>query len=103
MGWPIAGRFASRCRDFRFPIGAFTIEFGLAGTFCPNYRVWAQLDEPYRPDGIAMDADGGVWFGNTMTGNWTLASSIASSREVRSPTRHRSAMVHGDSVHVWWS
>ncbi len=55
----VAETFASR-------IGAFTIESD--GTLS-DYRVWAQLDEPYRPDGIAMDADGGVWFGNTMTGN----------------------------------
>ncbi|MFE7418060.1 SMP-30/gluconolactonase/LRE family protein [Rhodococcus sp. NPDC057529] len=32
-----------------------------------NHRVWAQLPETYHPDGIALDAAGGVWFGNAMT------------------------------------
>jgi sugar lactone lactonase YvrE len=30
-------------------------------------RVWAQLDDSYHPDGIALDSDGGVWFGNALT------------------------------------
>ena len=55
----VAETFASR-------IGAFTIDPD--GTLS-HYEVWAQLDARYRPDGIAMDADGGVWFGNTMTGD----------------------------------
>lgn len=32
-----------------------------------NFRVWAQLDESMHPDGIALDTDGGVWFGNGLT------------------------------------
>ncbi|MFD2421713.1 SMP-30/gluconolactonase/LRE family protein [Amycolatopsis pigmentata] len=28
-------------------------------------RVWAQLGDSYHPDGIALDSDGGVWFGNS--------------------------------------
>ncbi|WP_280231714.1 SMP-30/gluconolactonase/LRE family protein [Nocardia cyriacigeorgica] len=32
-----------------------------------NQRVWAQLPESYHPDGIAIDSDNGVWFGNAMT------------------------------------
>lgn len=32
-----------------------------------NQRAWAQLDDAYHPDGIALDADGGVWFGNALT------------------------------------
>jgi sugar lactone lactonase YvrE len=32
-----------------------------------NQRVWAQLDESLHPDGIALDADGGVWFGNALS------------------------------------
>ncbi|MBW0102656.1 SMP-30/gluconolactonase/LRE family protein [Pseudonocardia sp. KRD291] len=32
-----------------------------------NQRVWAQLAESFMPDGIALDADGGVWFGNALT------------------------------------
>ncbi|HWD03616.1 MAG TPA: SMP-30/gluconolactonase/LRE family protein [Amycolatopsis sp.] len=32
-----------------------------------NQRVWAQLDESFHPDGIALDSDGGVWFGNALT------------------------------------
>lgn len=31
-----------------------------------NKRVWAQLDDAYNPDGIALDTDGGVWFGNVL-------------------------------------
>jgi sugar lactone lactonase YvrE len=31
-----------------------------------NQRAWAQLDDPMHPDGIALDTDGGVWFGNAM-------------------------------------
>lgn len=27
----------------------------------------AQLAESFMPDGIALDADGGVWFGNALT------------------------------------
>lgn len=45
-------------------IGAFTIN---ADGTLSDYRVWAQLDETYHPDGITMDADGGVWFGNALT------------------------------------
>lgn len=30
-------------------------------------RVWARLDEDQHPDGIAIDADGGVWYANTKT------------------------------------
>ncbi|BBG01712.1 MULTISPECIES: SMP-30/gluconolactonase/LRE family protein [Pseudonocardia] len=32
-----------------------------------NQRVWAQLPETFMPDGIALDTDGGVWFGNALT------------------------------------
>lgn len=32
-----------------------------------NQRTWAQLPPKFRPDGIALDADGGVWFANVMT------------------------------------
>ncbi|WAL49414.1 SMP-30/gluconolactonase/LRE family protein [Rhodococcus pyridinivorans] len=32
-----------------------------------NERIWAQLDDSVHPDGIALDADGGVWFGNALT------------------------------------
>ena len=32
-----------------------------------NQRTWGQLEDPYHPDGIALDADGGVWFGNALT------------------------------------
>ncbi|MDV7090158.1 SMP-30/gluconolactonase/LRE family protein [Rhodococcus sp. IEGM 248] len=32
-----------------------------------NHRVWAQLDESFHPDGIALDSDGGLWFGNALT------------------------------------
>ncbi|NNH70897.1 5-valerolactone hydrolase [Nocardia uniformis] len=31
-----------------------------------NTRVWAQLDESLHPDGIELDSDGGVWFGNAI-------------------------------------
>lgn len=32
-----------------------------------NQRVWAQLPDTFSPDGIAIDSDNGVWFGNAMT------------------------------------
>ncbi len=32
-----------------------------------NQRTWAQLAESFNPDGIALDSDGGVWFGNALT------------------------------------
>lgn len=32
-----------------------------------NQRTWAQLAESFNPDGIALDNDGGVWFGNALT------------------------------------
>ncbi|QSE72317.1 SMP-30/gluconolactonase/LRE family protein (plasmid) [Rhodococcus sp. PSBB049] len=32
-----------------------------------NERIWAQLDDALHPDGIALDAGGGVWFGNALT------------------------------------
>ncbi|GEL22893.1 gluconolactonase [Pseudonocardia sulfidoxydans NBRC 16205] len=32
-----------------------------------NQQVWAQLPETFMPDGIALDTDGGVWFGNALT------------------------------------
>lgn len=32
-----------------------------------NQRVWAQLTDNLHPDGIAIDADGGVWIANALT------------------------------------
>ncbi|MCE0768307.1 SMP-30/gluconolactonase/LRE family protein [Pseudonocardia kujensis] len=32
-----------------------------------NPHVWAQLPEGFMPDGIALDTDGGIWFGNALT------------------------------------
>jgi sugar lactone lactonase YvrE len=32
-----------------------------------NQRTWAQLEQSFNPDGIALDSDGGVWFGNALT------------------------------------
>lgn len=49
---------------FTHRITAFDI--GLDGSLS-NRRVWAQLDDSYHPDGIALDSDGGVWFGNALT------------------------------------
>jgi len=49
---------------FAHRISAFDIapEGTLSG-----HRVWAQLDDTLRPDGVALDADGGLWFGNVQT------------------------------------
>lgn len=49
---------------FRHRISAF--DMGPDGSLS-NQRVWAQLDDSYHPDGIALDSDGGVWFGNALT------------------------------------
>jgi sugar lactone lactonase YvrE len=49
---------------FRHRITAFDI--GPDGSLS-NQRVWAQLEESFNPDGIALDTDGGVWFGNALT------------------------------------
>ncbi|WP_412515241.1 SMP-30/gluconolactonase/LRE family protein [Actinomadura madurae] len=49
---------------FMHRIGAF--DMGPDGALS-NQRVWAQLDDSYHPDGIALDSDGGVWFGNALT------------------------------------
>lgn len=49
---------------FRHRITAYDIE---PDGSLSNQRVWAQLDETLNPDGIALDSDGGVWFGNALT------------------------------------
>lgn len=49
---------------FRHQITAYDIETD--GTLS-NQRVWALLDDAFNPDGIALDSDGGVWFGNALT------------------------------------
>lgn len=49
---------------FRHRITAYDI--GTDGSLS-NQRVWAQLADAFHPDGIALDADGGVWFGNALT------------------------------------
>lgn len=32
-----------------------------------NYRTWAELPETHSPDGMTVDSDGGVWYGNALT------------------------------------
>ncbi|TYQ05517.1 UNVERIFIED_ORG: sugar lactone lactonase YvrE [Gordonia westfalica J30] len=32
-----------------------------------SYRTWAQVPETHSPDGITVDSDGGVWYGNALT------------------------------------
>lgn len=49
---------------FRHQITAFDI--GADGSLS-NQRAWAQLANTFNPDGIALDSDGGVWFGNALT------------------------------------
>ncbi|MFG1923222.1 SMP-30/gluconolactonase/LRE family protein [Cryptosporangium sp. NPDC048952] len=48
---------------FRHRITSFDV--GADGTLS-NQQVWAQLGESYNPDGIALDSDGGIWFGNAL-------------------------------------
>lgn len=49
---------------FAHRISAFDIdEDGAPG----KHRVWAQFDEAVQPDGMTLDSDGGVWFGNALT------------------------------------
>ncbi|MGK2903104.1 MAG: SMP-30/gluconolactonase/LRE family protein [Mycobacterium sp.] len=45
-------------------ISAFDLQ--LDGTLT-NYREWASLPETHNPDGITVDSDGGVWYGNALT------------------------------------
>lgn len=49
---------------FRHRISAFDIatDGSLSGQ-----RVWAQLADSFHPDGITLDTEGGVWFGNALT------------------------------------
>jgi sugar lactone lactonase YvrE len=49
---------------FRHRITAYDVE---PDGSLSNQRVWVQLDEMFHPDGIALDGDGGVWFGNALT------------------------------------
>jgi sugar lactone lactonase YvrE len=49
---------------FRHRITAYDIEPNGSPS---NQRTWAQLEESFNPDGIALDSDGGVWFGNALT------------------------------------
>ena len=49
---------------FRHRITAYDIE---ADGTLSRQRVWAQLNDTFNPDGIALDRDGGVWFGNALT------------------------------------
>ena len=49
---------------FRHRISAYDIAPDGSPT---DQRTWAQLPEAYNPDGIALDSDGGVWFGNALT------------------------------------
>lgn len=37
-------------------------------------RTWADLGEPYTPDGICLDADGAVWAGNPLVGKFIRVS-----------------------------
>lgn len=48
---------------FRHRITAYDI--GNDGSLS-GQRVWAQLEDSFMPDGIALDSDGGVWFGNAL-------------------------------------
>ena len=52
------------CETFAHKISAFDIQSDGSLT---NYRTWAQLPEHLNPDGMAVDADGGVWFANALT------------------------------------
>lgn len=49
---------------FRHRISAFDVA---ADGSLSGLRVWAQLADSFHPDGIALDSDGGVWFGNALT------------------------------------
>ncbi|NMN97540.1 SMP-30/gluconolactonase/LRE family protein [Antrihabitans stalactiti] len=49
---------------FRHRVTAYDIA---ADGSLSNQRAWAQLEDSFNPDGIALDRDGGVWFGNALT------------------------------------
>jgi len=48
---------------FRHRISSYDIA---ADGSLSNQQVWAELNDTYNPDGIALDRDGGVWFGNAL-------------------------------------
>ncbi|MDI9975630.1 SMP-30/gluconolactonase/LRE family protein [Rhodococcus sp. IEGM 1307] len=58
------GRTLLLAETFGHRIDAFDVN---ADGSLTNFRVWAQLDESMHPDGIALDTEGGVWFGNGVT------------------------------------
>lgn len=58
------GRTLLLAETFTHRISAFDVA---ADGSLSNLRTWAQLPDTYHPDGIALDSDGGVWFGNALT------------------------------------
>jgi sugar lactone lactonase YvrE len=60
----VDGRTLLLAETFTHRISAFDVA---ADGSLDNLRVWAQLPDTIHPDGIALDTDGGVWFGNALT------------------------------------
>ncbi|GAA4708995.1 SMP-30/gluconolactonase/LRE family protein [Pseudonocardia yuanmonensis] len=58
------GRTLLLAETFTHRISAFDVA---ADGSLSNLRLWAQLPDSFHPDGIALDGDGGVWFGNALT------------------------------------
>lgn len=57
------GRTLLLAETFTHRISAFDVA---ADGSLTNLRLWAQLPESFHPDGIALDSEGGVWFGNAL-------------------------------------
>jgi sugar lactone lactonase YvrE len=58
------GRTLLLAETFTHRISAFDVA---ADGSLANLRTWAQLPDNFHPDGIVLDSDGGVWFGNALT------------------------------------
>lgn len=61
-----------------------------------NRRTWAQLDESLTPDGICMDAEGGIWAGNPLVSRFTrIEEGGTITDEIPTPGRWAVACVFG--------
>lgn len=58
------GKTLLLAETFAHKISAFTLQTDGSLT---DHRTWAQVPETHNPDGMTVDADGGVWYANALT------------------------------------